>query len=42
MNLEIAVDRAGGGAQGLSDDLAAIQTSPRILRPNSDERVGSV
>ena len=42
MDLEIDVDRARCSTKGLGDDLAPIQTSPRILRPNSDERIRPV
>lgn len=42
MDLEIDVDRARGGAKGLGDDLSSIQSSPGILRPNSDEGVRPV
>ncbi len=42
MHLEIGVNRAGRSAKGLRNDLTTIQSTPRILRPNSDERVGSM
>ena len=42
MHFEINLNSAGRGAQRLSNDLAAIQSTPRILRANSDERIGPV
>jgi hypothetical protein len=42
MWLELGVDRAGSGSECLRHDLAAIQTTPRITRSDTDKSVGSV
>ena len=42
MHLQIGLDRCCRGSQGLGDDLATIQTTPGIPRPNSHEGVGTM
>ena len=38
----VLVDRGGGGAQCLGDDLAAVEAAPRVSRAGADVRVGTV
>src|SRR6478672_492551 len=42
MDAELAIDGAGSRPQRLSHDLPAIQSTPRITGPNTDEGVGPV
>mgnify|MGYP006273653983 CR=1 FL=1 len=42
MRLHLLVDGRGGGPQCLSDDVSAVQTTPRILTSGTDEGVDTM
>ena len=39
---QLGFDRCGGGAQCLGDDLAPVQSAPRITRADADVRIGTM